>query len=31
MQQVAADQGRWSDVNSQLDDLERSLAAPPKK
>ena len=24
-QQIAADQGRWSDVNSQLDELERSL------
>jgi len=31
MQQIAADQGRWSDVNSQLDDLERTLAAPAKK
>jgi len=28
-QQLAADQGRWSDVNSQLDELERSLM-PPK-
>ena len=24
-QQIAADQGRWSDVNNQLDELERSL------
>ena len=24
-QQMAADQGRWSDVNNQLDELERSL------
>lgn len=24
-QQLAADQGRWNDVNSQLDELERSL------
>lgn len=24
-QQIAADQGRWSDVNGQLDELERSL------
>ena len=24
-QQIAADQGRWSDVNTQLDELERSL------
>jgi chromosome segregation ATPase len=31
MQQVAADQGRWSDVNSQLDELERTLSAPAKK
>jgi chromosome segregation ATPase len=31
MQQVAADQGRWSDVNAQLDDIERTLSAPPKK
>ena len=30
-QQVSADQGRWSDVNSQLDDIERSLAAPVRK
>lgn len=30
-QQLAADQGRWSDVNSQLDDLERSLALPIKQ
>jgi chromosome segregation ATPase len=29
MQQVSADQSRWSDVNNQLDDLERSLT-PPK-
>jgi hypothetical protein len=28
-QQIAADQGRWSDVNSQLDELERSLT--PKR
>lgn len=28
-QQIAADQGRWSDVNSQLDELERSLT--PRK
>lgn len=31
LQQVAADQGRWSDVNAQLDDIERTLASPPKK
>ena len=31
LQQVNADQGRWSDVNAQLDDIERTLAAPPKK
>lgn len=31
MQQVSADQGRWSDVNGQLDDIERSLSAPPVK
>jgi len=31
LQQVAADQGRWSDVNAQLDDLERTLAVPVKK
>ena len=31
MQQVATDQGRWSDFNSQLDDLERTLATPAKK
>lgn len=31
LQQVCADQGRWTDVNAQLDDIERSLAAPPKK
>ena len=24
-QQLAADQGRWNDVNKQLDELERSL------
>jgi uncharacterized coiled-coil protein SlyX len=24
-QQIAADQGRWSDINNQLDQLERSL------
>ena len=28
-QQIAADQGRWSDVNGQLDELERSLT--PRK
>ena len=28
-QQIAADQSRWSDVNSQLDELERSLT--PRK
>ena len=28
-QQIAADQGRWSDVNTQLDELERSLV--PRK
>ena len=28
-QQISADQSRWSDVNSQLDDLERSLT--PRK
>jgi hypothetical protein len=28
-QQIAADQGRWSDVNTQLDELERSLT--PRK
>ena len=28
-QQIAADQGRWSDVNNQLDELERSLT--PRK
>lgn len=28
-QQITADQGRWSDVNSQLDELERSLT--PRK
>jgi hypothetical protein len=31
LQQVSADQGRWSDINAQLDDLDRSLTAPPKK
>jgi uncharacterized coiled-coil protein SlyX len=32
LQQVSADQGRWSDVNAQLDDIERSLATPaPRK
>ena len=31
LQQVSADQSRWSDVNAQLDDIERSLAAPVKK
>lgn len=30
-QQIAADQGRWSDVNNQLDALERSLTPPPKQ
>ena len=30
-QQLAADQGRWSDVNNQLDELERSLALPVKQ
>lgn len=30
-QQMAADQGRWSDVNNQLDELERSLALPVKQ
>lgn len=30
-QQIAADQGRWSDVNGQLDQLERSLAVPVKQ
>jgi len=29
LQQVNADQGRWSDVNAQLDDIERSLV--PRK
>lgn len=28
-QQIAADQGRWSDINNQLDELERSLT--PRK
>lgn len=27
-QQLSADQGRWSDVNNQLDELERSLTLP---
>lgn len=32
LQQVSADQGRWNDVNAQLDDIERSLATPaPRK
>ena len=31
LQQVAADQNRWTNVSAQLDDIERSLAAPPKK
>lgn len=31
LQQVAADQGRWNDVNAQLDDIERTLATPAKK
>lgn len=31
LQQVASDQGRWSDVNAQLDDLERTLTVPAKK
>jgi uncharacterized coiled-coil protein SlyX len=31
LQQVSADQNRWSDVNGQLDDIERSLAAPQRK
>mgnify|MGYP001560516201 CR=1 FL=1 len=30
-QQMAADQARWSDVNSQLDELERSLTVPVKQ
>jgi chromosome segregation ATPase len=30
-QQISADQGRWADVNSQLDDIERSLSAPRKQ
>jgi chromosome segregation ATPase len=29
-QQISADQGRWTDVNNQLDQLERSLT-PPKQ
>ena len=29
-QQMSADQGRWADVNNQLDQLERALA-PPKQ
>lgn len=28
LQQLAADQGRWSDVNGQLDELERTLVRP---
>jgi len=31
MQQISLDQGRWSDVNTQLDELERTLATPPRK
>jgi chromosome segregation ATPase len=27
-QQISADQGRWTDVNNQLDQLERSLTLP---
>ena len=27
-QQISADQGRWSDINNQLDQLERSLMLP---
>lgn len=30
-QQIAADQGRWSEVNGQLDELERSLTLPIKQ
>lgn len=30
-QQIGAEQGRWSDVNGQLDQLERSLAVPVKQ
>lgn len=30
-QQLASDQGRWSDVNNQLDELERSLTLPIKQ
>lgn len=30
-QQMATDQGRWSDVNNQLDELERSLTLPIKQ
>jgi len=30
-QQLSADQGRWSDVNNQLDELERSLTLPIKQ
>ena len=30
-QQIAADQNRWADVNSQLDELERSLAPRVKQ
>ena len=29
-QQISADQGRWTDINNQLDQLERSLT-PPKQ
>lgn len=29
-QQISADQGRWTDINDQLDQLERSLT-PPKQ
>jgi uncharacterized coiled-coil protein SlyX len=31
VQQISADQARWNDVNAQLDDIERTLATPPKK
>jgi uncharacterized coiled-coil protein SlyX len=31
LQQVSADQGRWNDVNAQLDDIERALAMPTNK
>lgn len=30
-QQMAADQGRWNDVNNQLDELERALTPPAKQ